>query len=65
MYKWSTVLVRKNADIFAQRFSKSRPAILSVVHYVEACTFVVQLQPRYIFWQLKCVWKYKQTHEYT
>lgn len=59
--EWGTVLLCKHTDIVGQSLFKSIPAAITVVDYVEPCVFVVQLQPLYTLWHLKCIWK--QTHK--
>ena len=54
VYERGTVLVCENADIVGQSISESIPALVSVVDDVEAGVSVIQLQPLYTFWHLKC-----------
>lgn len=53
VYERGAVLRRQNADIVGEGVSKSCPAVLSVVHHVEARVSVVHLKPLHTFWHFK------------
>lgn len=44
----------EDLDVVFQRLDQRLPALIIIVHYVEAIAPVVELQPFHLIWKLQC-----------